>query len=249
MAEPAEERGEGPPGASRFERGLLLALAFLLLGLGGAMLGRRLSAGRVAYSEDPRLDRAVRALIADKHSGEPSVIVNLGEPRKLQPLAELMDRAELARLALEAWRRDGQPSRERTDEAVRQVATSLKLEPGRARLTAYALGWPWAGPEHSQPPREARLCRQALAGAFDTAESPNDALDALARHCALAPEQAEAVLAARAAVELAGAGQRVLPALRAAKEAATSERVMEALEVVRGKGNGTERARGPVAGD
>lgn len=131
----------------------------------GAFTAARLS--HIRYGENPRLDRAARAVVTTRPARKGNVAVQGAGGAVNVPIGLQFDRRRAVALAIELERarqrleaRAGasvvgnstRAAERRTDEAAdayltaeEEVGNFLAVDGDRAQLLLYALGWPWAG--------------------------------------------------------------------------------------------------------
>jgi hypothetical protein len=184
----------------------------------GALFAVLVSSGMwPEYSADPRLRRAVHAVLTTRASRHRQAFARTPGGTAVLPVRPRFERARAIALAVEFASLRGrmlarmamarQPAElERARGEARLVsvfererlADFLKVESSRAEVVACALGWPQAG----FPSDGSALCRMAVQAAFDTPAGADRAKRALAKHAQLGPDQAETVLAMRGVMEL-----------------------------------------------
>ena len=162
-----EGDGAGADGSPRKVRpSLVLAwLAVMAAAIAaGAFAAARLS--RVRYSEDPRLDRAARAVVTVRPARSGNLSVQGKGGVFAVPVGLQFDRRRAVELAIELERirrrfeagaagegvsgaGTGKRPADRAADAYltaeEEVGNFLAVDGDRAQLLLYALGWPWAG--------------------------------------------------------------------------------------------------------
>ncbi len=153
------------------------------------------------YSSDPRLNRAAHALV--REGARQRMRARAGAVGL--PLDPHFSREEAIRFAVGlAGLRP--LSGGQADAAGARLASYLKVGRTPSRIVLCGLGLTGEDSGEDGGAVRCETLRRALALAFDSARGAEQAADALAMHAGLAPVQAEAVLAMRAALMLLGAG-------------------------------------------
>jgi len=109
---------------------------------------------RVRCSANARLDRAARAVVEVRPRRRGVLVIRSGDATVVVPRALQFDRQQALRLALEledmlrgrgpAPSRPTAPLQNVRAQAEELLAGLLAVEPYRARLVLYSLGWPWS---------------------------------------------------------------------------------------------------------
>jgi len=193
---------------------LVLAAAGVAVGIAG----RRLLFSAPRYSDDPRLNRAARAVVDGADSAGAPIVLQGRRPAVLRPLEAYLDRERAVRLAVELERLRRRALEARATQAdpqarMRQVAdvsvqardrlaSFLKVDGRRAQLLLYAGGWPWVGirAEDGQPgePPLAAMTPAQVRGCLELARQAvawPEARERLTSERGLSEEQAFAVRA------------------------------------------------------